>query len=191
MAREIILGIDCQVIYLPTARRVPATPIPQNPWDQADYVAADWKEITTVRDVTLNLSFSTADVTTRAAEGWRQTVPTLNDASIDFAIRWTPDDDSTNGIIFRDLLDRAIDKCPVCMIFLDGEIDVDESLGGNWYDHRAGRCGDTGDRSGLFADFAITNFTRNENLEEGVFADVTVVPTVGLIYPEWIYLAAS
>ena len=43
-----------------------------------------WTEVTNVKDLTLNLEKGEADVTTRANGGWRATVGTLKDASIDF-----------------------------------------------------------------------------------------------------------
>ena len=43
-------------------------------------------EMTNVKDVTLNMETGEADVTTRAAEGWRLTAATLKEASVEFEI---------------------------------------------------------------------------------------------------------
>jgi hypothetical protein len=48
-----------------------------------DVSGADWIEIENVRDVTLNLETGEADVTTRANSGWKQTLATLKDGSVD------------------------------------------------------------------------------------------------------------
>jgi len=47
-----------------------------------------WTELTNVRDVTLSLETGEADVTTRANSGWRATVATLKDASVEFEMVW-------------------------------------------------------------------------------------------------------
>ena len=41
-------------------------------------------EMKNVKDVTLNMETGEADVTTRAAEGWRLTAATLKEASVEF-----------------------------------------------------------------------------------------------------------
>ena len=49
-------------------------------------LTVDSVEIENAKDVTLNIEAGDADVTTRAAEGWRQHMPTLLDASIEFEL---------------------------------------------------------------------------------------------------------
>ena len=53
-----------------------------------DYATPVWVEVSNVKDVTLNLEKGEADVTTRANQGWRATVGTLKDASIEFQMVW-------------------------------------------------------------------------------------------------------
>jgi len=48
------------------------------------YDTPTWVEMTNVKDLTLNLESGEADVTTRANNGWRATVATLKDGSIEF-----------------------------------------------------------------------------------------------------------
>ena len=45
-------------------------------------------EMKNCKDVTLNLETGEADITTRAAEGWRITAATLKDASLEFEMVW-------------------------------------------------------------------------------------------------------
>ena len=58
--------------------------------NKGTYAVPDWEEITNVRDVTLNLEEGEADLTTRANAGWRATLGTLKDASVDFEWSGTP-----------------------------------------------------------------------------------------------------
>ena len=44
--------------------------------------------LTSVRNVTLNLEKGEADVTTRGNGGWKATVATLKDASVEFEMVW-------------------------------------------------------------------------------------------------------
>ena len=44
-------------------------------------------EVKNVKDLTLNLESGEADVTTRATKGWRASVATLKEASLEFNIR--------------------------------------------------------------------------------------------------------
>ncbi len=102
-------------------------------------------ELKKVKDVTLNLSSATADVTTRDNNGWRATVPTLKECSVDFTMQW---DDSDPG--FQAVFNAYLTGTPLRMAFLTEE-------GG----------------SGPIGEFTITDCTRNEALEDGITADVT------------------
>ena len=69
-----------------------------------------WNEIKNVKDVTLNLEAGEADVTTRGNAGWRATVATLKDGSIEFDMVWdTADDDfsATPNFVVKTLADAA------------------------------------------------------------------------------------
>ena len=48
------------------------------------FVTPVWSEINAVRDLTISDSMSEADVTRRSSSGWRETVVTLREASVDF-----------------------------------------------------------------------------------------------------------
>jgi hypothetical protein len=111
-----------------------------------------------VKDVTLNLSTGESDVTTRGNHGWRAMVATLKEGSVEFKMVWDTDDPG-----FIAIKDAWFDATAIALLFLDAV-----------------------DGSGLDADFAITNFTRNEPLEEAVTVDVTAKPTYSTRAPEWI-----
>ena len=115
-------------------------------------------EMTNVRDVTLNLETAEADVTTRGNQGWRATVATLKEGSVEFEMIWDTDDVSFNA--FKD---AYFDKDPIAVKILDSD-------GG----------------SGLDADFVVSNFSRNEPLEEAVTASVTIKPTYSTRAPAWV-----
>ncbi|MHB8973306.1 MAG: hypothetical protein ACYC3X_24050 [Pirellulaceae bacterium] len=52
------------------------------------HAAPVWNEIKNVRDVTLSLETGEADATTRGNNGWRATVATLKDGSVEFDMVW-------------------------------------------------------------------------------------------------------
>lgn len=196
--RSFVLGIDCMVFFMPAENRVidpddSANNVPQQlmydnsgTWTYNSAFESSYLLLKTVQDVTLSLTASTADVTNRNSNGWRQMVSALKEGSVDFSVLWQPDDS-----LFDDLLAAYLDQCPVAFAILDGPIGgfnatcTPDTTGGN-QDPYSPRCKSCGKVTGLHADFVITSFTRNEALEEGVTADVTIEPAVGMIYPEWL-----
>ncbi len=117
-----------------------------------------WTTLTNVRDVTLNLETGEADVTTRANAGWRATVGTLKEASVEFEMVW-----DTADAGFTAIKNAFFNNEPIGLQILDGE-------GGQ----------------GLQADFSITNFSRSEPLEEGISVSVTAKVTYSDTPPQWI-----
>ena len=117
-----------------------------------------WTELTNTRDVTLNLETGEADVTTRANAGWRATVATLKDASVEFEMVW-----DTADAGFTAIKDAYLTNAPIGLQVLDGP-------GGQ----------------GLQADFMITNFSRSEALEEAISVSVTAKVTYSATAPTWI-----
>jgi hypothetical protein len=120
-----------------------------------------WNEIENVKDVTLNLEAGEADVTTRGNAGWRATVATLKDGSIEFEMVWDTEDDD-----FTAIRDAFLNHTAVEFAVMDGDIATTGS-------------------QGLRAACAITNFSRNEPLEEAITVSVTVKPTYSENPPEW------
>ena len=115
-------------------------------------------ELTIVREVTLNLEKGEADITTRGNAGWRATAGTLKDAGLDLELLYDPDDAG-----FTAIKDAYFNNTAIALAILDG-------AGGH----------------GLDADFTITNFSRNEPLEEGVTVSVAAKPTHQTRSPQWI-----
>lgn len=104
-------------------------------------------EITTAKDVTLTLEKNEADTTTRGNDGWRSTTGTLKEASIEFEVVLDVADTA-----YLALRDAFLNDSNIGMAALDS----------------AGASG-----QGLVANFTITNFTRNEPLEEAQTVSVT------------------
>ena len=115
-------------------------------------------ELTNVKDVTLNLETGEADVSVRASEGWRATVATLKNGSVEFTMIWNTEDEG-----FTAIKNAYFNNTAIALAVLDGE-------GG----------------SGLDADFSVTNFTRNEPLEEAITVNMTVKPTYVTRAPTWV-----
>ena len=120
--------------------------------------AGSWTELTNVKDVTLSLETGEADVTTRANSGWRATVATLKDASVEFEMVW-----DTGDAGFAAIKDAYLGNEVIGLQVLDG---------------------DSGE--GLQADFMITSFSRSEALEEAIMVSVTAKVTYSTTPPSWI-----
>ena len=129
------------------------------------YETPDWEEITNAKDVTLNLEKGEADVTTRANSGWRATVGTLKDGSVEFEMVWDTADEGFTAIQGAYFAGTAIE-----VAVMDGDIE-------------------TAGSQGLRATMAVTNFSRNEPLEEAITVSVTLKPTYAANAPEWMEVA--
>ena len=110
---------------------------------------ASMTEVDNVRDVTLTLEAGEADITTRGNSGWRATAPTLRECSVEFQMVWRPGD-----AVFEAIKTAFLAAGTVALAILDQKRTV------------------TG-AQGPLGDFSITNFSRNESLEEAIVADVT------------------
>lgn len=117
-----------------------------------------WVALNNVRDVTLSLETGEADVTTRANNGWRATVATLKEASVEFEMVW-----DTADAGFTAIKNAYLGNDIIGLQVLDGE---------------AGQ--------GLQADFMITAFSRSEALEEAITVSVTAKVTYSATAPTWI-----
>ena len=120
-----------------------------------------WTLLGNVKDVTLGLEKGEADVSTRANSGWRATVATLKEGSVEWEMVWDPDDAGMQAIF-----DAWLDDTVIGLTILDGPIATPGS-------------------QGLRADFAITKFGREEPLEEGMKCPVTAKITFSATPPEW------
>lgn len=105
-------------------------------------------EMKNVKDVTVSLETGEADITTRAASGWRVSAATLKEASIEWGMLYDTDDEDTQAVSTA-----FFTNTPLALFVSDG----------------AG--------SGLDCDASITQFNIEQNLEEGVNISVTAKPT--------------
>lgn len=128
----------------------------------SDYETPAWQEVANVKDLTLSLEKGEADFTTRGNGGWRATVGTLKDASIEFQMIW-----DTEDAAFVAIQQAFFGNTSIEFAVMDGAIT-------------------DADSEGLRATFDIFNFTRNENLEEAIQVDVSMKPTYAANAPEWI-----
>ena len=120
-----------------------------------------WTEISIIRNVTLNLEKGEADVTTRGAKGWKEVLPTLKEATIDTELVWDADD-----TLFAKLLDAFLNDTNLEFLFLDGEVTAQGS-------------------QGLRAVCGIFKFSRDEQLDGALIANVSLKPTYGAVKPSW------
>lgn len=113
-------------------------------------------EVKNVKDLTLNLESSEADVTTRATKGWKATVAALKEASLEFGILYDTEDAD-----FTAFQAAYFGNTPIALFVTDGN------------------------GSGLDADWSITGFSMEQNLEEAVTVSVTAKPTASTRAPAW------
>ena len=125
------------------------------------YALPSWEEIGNVKDLTLNLEQGEADVTVRANAGWRATIGTLKDGSIEFSMIWDTGDPG-----FTAIKDAWFNNTPIEMAVLDGPVDEPGS-------------------EGLRATFSVIKFGREENLEEAMMVPVSLKPSYAANPPEW------
>lgn len=114
-------------------------------------------EVKNVKDLTLNLESGEADVTTRATKGWKATIATLKDASIEFGILYDTEDPD-----FQAFKDAYFNNAPLALFVTDGN------------------------GTGLDADFSITGFSVEQPLEEALTVSVTAKPTASTRAPQWV-----
>jgi len=115
-------------------------------------------EVENVVDANFNIEKGEADMTVRGS-GWEAMRTTLLSATVEFQLRYDPNDASFEQIRAAFF---AVPSTPVAFAVLDGP-----------------------DGNGLDADFEITRFGRNEPLREGVTVPVTIKPTNITRAPDW------
>lgn len=146
------LGKDCKAYYSGTlldgAGNTPAT--------------VGWTLMNNVRDLSLGLEKGEADVTTRGNDGWKATLGTLKEGTINFEMMW-----ETTDPAFTAIQNAYMNDTEVPLAIMDGLI--------------AGSGAE-----GLASNFSITGFTRNEPLIEGVTVSVVAKPSS---HTEWYEVA--
>lgn len=119
----------------------------------ADTALGSLTEMANVKDVTLGLSASEADVTSRANSGWKAIAAALREASVEFAMVW-----KTGDAGFTAVKDAFLNSTVLELAVLDQP--------------RA-----TSGAQGLKGNFAITAFNREEPLEGPIMVSVTAKMT--------------
>ena len=116
-------------------------------------------EVTNVKDVSLSLESGEADVTTRKAKGWKLSVATLKEASLEITILYDTEDE--DFIAFKE---AYFSNTPLSLFVTDGDTTA----------------------HGLDADFSVTGFTVDQPLEEAVTVKITAKPTASDRAPVWV-----
>ena len=116
-------------------------------------------EVTNVKDVSLSLESGEADVTTRKAKGWKLSVATLKEASLEITILYDTEDED-----FLAFKEAYFSNTPISLFVTDGDPTA----------------------HGLDADFSVTGFTVDQPLEEAVTVKVTAKPTASDRAPVWV-----
>ena len=116
-------------------------------------------EVTNVKDVSLSLASGEADVTTRKAKGWKLSVATLKEASLEITILYDTEDED-----FLAFKEAYFSNTPISLFVTDGDTTA----------------------HGLDADFSVTGFTVDQPLEEAVTVKVTAKPTASDRAPVWV-----
>lgn len=123
--------------------------------DGGTYVSPTWTELKEVKDVTLNLTKETTDVTTRSALGYREYADGLKDVNVSFKMLW---DQTADG--YDELLAAYENNTPVDILCVDG---VEPPPSGSTI-------------KGVRMVCMVSNFSRDETLGEAMWADVEVRP---------------
>lgn len=119
----------------------------------AHFAGLSWTELDNIRDAGLNAETGESDITTRANNGWRATAATLKDGSIETEMVWKPSDAG-----FAAIKDAWLNGTEIAIAIMDGDV----STPGN---------------QGLAGNFTVTNFSRDEPLEEAIKVNVTLKPS--------------
>ena len=129
--------------------------------NSGSYASPTWVEIENVRDLSLSMERADTDITTRGGGGWRQSVATLADGSVDFQMVW-----DTSDTDFTAIKDAFTGASTIEFLILDGS----QAVAGS---------------QGLRATMAVTGFSRNEGLEDALTVDVSLKTAYAANAPSW------
>ena len=124
--------------------------------------AAAWIEMGNVKDVTLNLEKGDADVTTRANNGWKASVPTTKEAKLETTLVW-----DTTDAGFIAIQQAFFQNTAIGVLVLDGP----QTVAGH---------------QGLLADMGVMTFSRKEGLEEALTVEVSLKVFYSQTPPQWV-----
>lgn len=132
-------------------------------FDPSDGSLISAAELTSMTGVDISNSLATADVTRRGGNGYRQKIGTLAEGDVSFDIILDPDD-----TFFNDLDVAFRNRSTLDIWFGQGAIN------------------DTAadpDVAGFFAEFAVTDFSEKQELEDAVRYSVTLAVSGNTITP--------
>lgn len=121
-------------------------------YNTATYASPTWAEICNVMDLTLSLSQSEIDLTTRCGGGFKEYGNGLIDATIDFSMLFDTSDTTQTA-----LRNAFFNKTNIEVLVLNGS---------------SGTAG----TQGLRATCIVTSFTRNEALGDALKVDISLRP---------------
>lgn len=144
----VTLGLDCKLFK-----------------NTSSWGSPTFAEIEDVKDVTLTLEKATADVTTRANDGWRATRSTLKDANLEFD--YIPNPDRADSITdFEFLRDAWLNDSNIELWVADGP---SATVG----------------TQGLRAIWNVINMNEKQELEGAKMYSFSLKPTLGSNAPTW------
>jgi hypothetical protein len=159
----ITLGINCQLSYLATGTR--ATWGAATNGIHSGAAPGALTEFASVRSVTLSLPDGEADVTMRSGKGWKLTAQALTEAELEIEVPWNPTDAG-----FQKFLQAKLQRQSIACAALDGDKATALS-------------------QGLWADFAVMEFSREEPEDKEAVAKIKLKPTASTVAPEWVQVA--
>jgi hypothetical protein len=160
------LGMNAKLYVMNTAA-TPTVPVPYNT------ALGQWIECPNIKDLTLDISVDSADVTVRGNNGWKASVATLKDATIDFDII-----SNTQNSDYILLKNAFLSNLRIGVLCLDKDKSTPASAGGDASWNGAGE--------GLKADMNVVKFSRGEQLAEGIKISVSLKPTYSSNAPTWV-----
>jgi len=154
-----ILGLNAKLYYLSSGTRAAW------PGDGVGAAPENLTEITKARDVNLRLEKGEATATDRSAGGWEKVAATLKTAVIETDLTY----ETANAAVAA-LRDAFLNNTTIAIAALDGNKD-------------------TVGAEGLWADFEVLQFSRNEPLTDGLTVHVVLKPAYTSVNPEWVTVA--
>ena len=122
-------------------------------------------EVGPIKEETVNLEKSLADITDRRANGWRLQAGTLKEGTVDIQMIYDPADAD-----FNQFEDAFFSNDQLVLAFMDGDCTV----AGTYY--------------GLLGAFEVTSFSQPRPLEDAIVVDITLTPVLESSTnspPEW------
>lgn len=129
------------------------------------YAVPVWLEFKNIKDLTLALEGTEADVTTRGNSGWGAVAVTILRGTVEFDMVRK----KTSDAQYIALRDAFLTRTAVEFAVMDGDIATPGS-------------------EGLRALFAVTKFSRDEKLEESIMSSVSLKPTYSDNPPDWLVI---